>query len=301
MRRLTHPIGALTLVAAVALTGCRFDIRGILPPADAGEPADAPRDGAADAMSDARDVGADGLPADALDAGEAEGGPDAGGQDATQQDAAQQDATQQDAAVVPFCDRNNPSLVACYRFEGNAEDGSAYGNSGVAAAVTYQTGVSGQAVHTVSGSDIAVLERASLDCTSAITIEVWVRPDSLPSTGRAGIVDNDGQYGLFIHPGGEARCSAGGSWVVAAGAAVVGEWHHLACVYDGAAISLYRDGTPVASLGQTGGIPTGGTTGLRIGLNNPTGDPFSGLIDGLRIWCVARAAADLCTVAASCG
>jgi hypothetical protein len=309
----TARIVAVAFVAALGAAGCRFDIRGLGPAGDAGA-GDALVDAAADRGGDARDaVGPPGDAADAAvtDGSPAEGGPadaaqsdaaqsdaaqsDAAQSDAAQSDAAQSDAAQSDAAVVPFCASTNPDLVACYRFEGNLQDGSSYGNHGTAANVTYPAGVGGQAVGTGATSYIAVPEDASLDCPSAITIEAWIWPQSLSSTARAGIVDNDGQYGLFVHPGGEVRCSAGGGWVTAAGAAVVGQWQHLACVYDGAAIKLYRNGVQVAALVQAGGIPTGGLLGLRLGMNSPSGDNFTGLIDGLRIWRVARSAAELCT------
>jgi hypothetical protein len=50
-----------------------------------------------------------------------------------------------------------------------------------------------------------------------------------------------------------------------------------------------------------GRIANNGTSGLRIGHDNPTGSPFNGAIDGLRIWRVAHSPALLCTKPSDCG
>jgi len=290
-------LSALALAVALASGGCVFDT-GALSPGDGPVP-DARADVAVD--RGAGDVPPDTAPPDAPDAAAPDAGPgeDAGPQEDGSADAA--DAAGPDAVVEPFCDRGNPDLVACYRFEGNVEDGSGYSNHGTATGVTFATGIAGQAVGTVPGSDIAVPESVSLDCATALTIEAWVWPQELPASGRAGVIDNDGQYGLFIHPGGDLYCTTTQSWLVAAAAVAAGQWQHLACVYDGSALRLYRDGVELAWQAQTGGIPTGSSNGVRIGENNPPGDHFTGLIDGLRVWCVARGAADLCTQAGDCG
>jgi hypothetical protein len=202
----------------------------------------------------------------------------------------------------PFCDQQDPDLVACYRFENDVADGSGYWNDGTATDVTYGPGVTGFAVRTTTSSDIVVPERASLDVTGAITMELWVRAASFPTgTARAGLLDNDAQYSLFLYPGGEVRCGTGGPWLVSPAALVLHEWAHLGCVFDGAEVRLYLNGALIASQAQTEPLSTIGTTGLRIGHNNPSDDPFDGALDGLRIWRVARSASELCTLPGACG
>ena len=261
------------LALLVLACGCSFDmgaLRGI-----AGGP-----DGGPDAADDA--AAPDG-PADAADA--------------------QGDGAGSDVPLPPpFCDPSLPDLVACYRFENDVKDGSYYGNDGIATAVTYGPGIAGLAVRTTSSSDISVSERASLDIGTAITMELWVRAAAFPNgSNRVGLVDNDAQYSLFLHANGEIRCAASGPWLVAPGAIVLHEWAHLACVYDGTELRLYKDGTLIASQLQTGPLTSSGTTGLSIGHNNPSGDEFDGALDGLRIWRVARNASDLCTLPGACG
>src|SRR5689334_10303769 len=48
-------------------------------------------------------------------------------------------------ATSAFC-ANDPALVGCWRFEGNGDDGSAYGNHAIATTVTYPAGHHGTAI-----------------------------------------------------------------------------------------------------------------------------------------------------------
>jgi hypothetical protein len=134
-----------------------------------------------------------------------------------------------------------------------------------------------------------------------MTIEFWARAQSTLTGGRAGLVDNNGNYGIFVYPGNAVTCSVGGTSVSAPSALLAAEWTHIACIYDGTSLRLYRNGAVVGSVPQTGGTPTGASAGLRIGHDNPTGSPFDGAIDGLRIWRVARPTGLLCTQSANCG
>jgi hypothetical protein len=69
-------------------------------------------------------------------------------------------------------------------------------------------------------------------------------------------------------------------------------WSHLASTYDGSALRLYVNGTLVSSLTTTGSIDV--STGvLRIGGNAIWGEYFSGLIDEVRIYNLARSQAQI--------
>ena len=78
-------------------------------------------------------------------------------------------------------------------------------------------------------------------------------------------------------------------------------WAHIACVYDGANLRLYRNGTLVASGPATGIMVTTARMGLHICSNNRSGDPFDGDLNGLRLWRVARSVGLLCTQPSDCG
>lgn len=191
--------------------------------------------------------------------------------------------------AAPFC---GPSadLVACYVLDGDATDAAGASLHGVGTGVAYVAGRAGMAARLTTGSSIDVAEAAALD-VPAITMEAWIRPSQLPAT-RSGIVDNNGQYGLFLHPGGALQCIG----VSATANVAVDVWTHVACTYDGTT-RIYKDGVEVgASAGGGGALGTGGTTGISIGADNPpgAGAPLLGDIDGVRIWKVARTRAELC-------
>jgi len=215
------------------------------------------------------------------------------------------DGAARDGGGARFCDSTDRDLAACYRFEGNVRDESRYAQDTSATDVSYEAGVAGQAVHTRSGSAITVAESSSLDFTIAMTLELWVRPSRLPSgDDRAGLIDNDGQYGLFLYADGDVICTASSSGPTAPQALVANRWTHLACVFDGSlsTVRLYVDGELRASeVVPLSTLMTSPSLGLTIGRNNPSGDSFTGEIDGLRLWRVARPPELLCTTPASCG
>jgi hypothetical protein len=76
-------------------------------------------------------------------------------------------------------------------------------------------------------------------------------------------------------------------------------WYHLAGVFDGAAIRLYVNGA-LDGLTATTHNAQPGNTPLRLGARgNDLGTPFAGLLDEVRLWNVARSAAEIQTNRAS--
>jgi hypothetical protein len=62
-----------------------------------------------------------------------------------------------------------------------------------------------------------------------------------------------------------------------------GDWHHVACVYDGVGIQIYLDGTAVGTAAGHTGTMEDGTEDIKIG-QLIDGDGFIGGIDELSIW-----------------
>lgn len=201
-----------------------------------------------------------------------------------------------------YC-KDDPDLVACYRFEFDESesqplDESTYGNSGTSMDVQYDVGRDGGLAMAFGDlSSVLVPDSASLD-VGAITLELWARVDALPAQGgRAGFLDDDGEYGLFLYSDGSVHCAVGGAaddGLVLA----LATWTHVACTYDGAQIVLYQDGVAGPSVPIVTTIATAPTGGLGIGQNMPDGDHLSGAIDDLRIWRVARTAPEIADDAA---
>jgi hypothetical protein len=208
----------------------------------------------------------------------------------------------------PFCEPADPTLVACYDFEDVDAlllDGSSYGNDGSDVHDVLQVQGPpghGQAIAFSALSVAAVADDASLNLRTSATLELWVRAATLPAAGgRAGLVDNNGQYGLFLAPDGQVRCSMS-STVPIALKIVPGVWTHIACSYDGQTMRMYQDGVLASSTPTTVTMTDGSADGMRVGQNSPSGDLLDGAIDGLRIYAVARSGAQICAAAgrASC-
>lgn len=269
MRKLSGVIAALLVLGG---PGCVLDRVGIggggrdgggPSGIDAGPPSDG---GASDAGAlDAGDAGA--LDGGALDAGPPDAGTDAG---------------PPDAGLPPLCSTAT-DLVACYPFDGDAQDYGPRGNHLTATGVMFPSG-GGVALDAASGLSIA--HRNELVHAST-TMVGWVRVDTLPASGRAGVLDRDGQYGIFVHPGGELRCSiatAASGQAIAAAAVRAGEWHHVACVAEGTTLRLYVDGVQVATA-PAAASRTPGASPLHLGENAPDGnDQLVGALDDVRIY-----------------
>jgi hypothetical protein len=211
-----------------------------------------------------------------------------------------------DAAPPRACPPS-PDVVGCYRFEvaetaAQPFDESSYGNHGLSSGVSYVAGAGGRgaAMQFAPGASVVIPDSASLDVIAGVTMEGWLLVDALPAIGgRAGLLDNNGQYGLFLAPDSQLRCAIGSATAI--GLAVpVGVWTHVGCTYDGATIQLYQSGEPGASTASTGQLGTGGVDGLGLGQNVPSGDHLQGALDDVRVWNRALSGPEMCAVSEAC-
>ncbi len=215
--------------------------------------------------STAPDGQSDGSPAAARDAATAAPPPPDGGA----------------AAACP----DDEALLACLSFDGDAADGSVHHTPvSVGGEPAFAGGIAGQALEAGEGVDVTIDETALLDPPAPLLIELWARASSLPAAdSRAGLVDNEGQWGFFVQPGGRVSCTMAGA-VEADAVLAVGTWTHVACAYDGSAIRLFKDGALVGEASAGSSLSSGGTNGTAIARNSPTGQYFDGVIDEVRIW-----------------
>jgi Concanavalin A-like lectin/glucanases superfamily len=201
--------------------------------------------------------------------------------------------------VASLCDPSRKDLLGCYHFDGNVIDGSLHANHTTAAGITYVPGVHGSAIETSAASDVEIPDRPDWD-VNAVTIEMWIRPNTLPAGKygddgpQMGLLDKDGQFGVFLLPGGRLRCSAA-SHSTYGGVAGKGVFTHVACASDGATVQLYVNAGLSAS-GSTVDMKHSSSF-TRIGANAPSGDAFDGAFDDLRIWSVVRTQSEICEAA----
>jgi hypothetical protein len=197
-----------------------------------------------------------------------------------------------DAEPLTICDLDDPKLLLCVRFDDKIADESRYAQAiNVSGMPAFVQGVSGRAI-AMDGSVALVVPHTAVWQYSEVTVELWIRPSQLPPTGkRSGLVDKNGSFGFFLHPDGNLTCSPGPS----APLRDAGEWTHVACVFGKGESSLYVRGVRVAS--NSDGPPTPTTETLAIGANSPSGDPFIGAIDSLRVYARAKSGAEIARAA----
>lgn len=133
--------------------------------------------------------------------------------------------------------------------------------------------------------------------SNAITVEAWVRPSS--NTGQAYIFNKEtasatGGISLYLDQGIPTFAVKSNNWATAAGteALPINKWAHIAGVYNGSGLSVYVNGRVVASSGQTGSVPAIAGNAF-VGKRYDNTGYWSGMIDELRVWNVARTASHI--------
>jgi hypothetical protein len=136
---------------------------------------------------------------------------------------------------------------------------------------------------------------------AAVTLEAWVQPEQLPAAGqRAGIIDRDGHYGLFLLPGGDVGCSRNGTMVTVPAGVRPGEWSSIACAASASEIAVWVNGARRGAGPSADGAAGPASSPVSVGSNSPSGDNLQGLIDNVRIWTRVRSEAELCQTALGC-
>jgi len=110
-----------------------------------------------------------------------------------------------------------------------------------------------------SGDIVTIPDSNSLDVTTAFTVEAFVRLTAATSFSglvvKRDIAGNSPSYGLIFASSSDVRAAAqinSSSKATAASTLSLNVWHHVAAVYDGAALSLYVDGDFNSSVPATG-------------------------------------------------
>ena len=147
---------------------------------------------------------------------------------------------------------------------------------------------------------VTIADSASLDLTTGMTLQAWVRPTTLGTTWRTVVFKQRSGglvYGLYANrntqrPNAQVFSANAARMVDGTTALPLNEWTHLAATYGGGALRLYVNGTQVGQLLYTGSITTSNAV-LRIGGNSVRAEWFQGLIDEVRIYNRALSAAEV--------
>ncbi len=175
------------------------------------------------------------------------------------------------------------------------------GNSGTLANTTWVPGRFGTALSfNGTTSLVSVLDSASLDLTTGMTLEAWVYPTALGTSWRTVLLkEQPGNlvYSMYANttsqrPNGQVFVGSSEWNVNGSSQLPLNAWSHLAATYDGANIRLFVNGAQVGAVGQTGAMPAS-TGALRIGGNNIWGEWFQGRIDEVRVYNRALTATEI--------
>ena len=194
-------------------------------------------------------------------------------------------------------------LVAAYGFEETsgttANDSSTAKNNGtINGPVSSTGGKFGRALSFDGTNDrVDVPDAASLDLTTGMTLEAWVKPTS--NVGWRTVImkerGTDLLYALYSSNGSKPRTenfttvenTAAGTTALPLNA-----WSHVASTYDGTNLRFYLNGALIATKATTGAMPNTANP-LRIGGNAVWGEYFAGLIDEVRVYNRALTEAEL--------
>lgn len=200
-----------------------------------------------------------------------------------------------------------PGLVAAYSFkEGSGatvNDASGNGNTGTISGAAWNTqGKHGSALSfNGTNSLVTIPASASLNVSSAMTLEAWINP-AVSQSGWRTIMQREVNAWFLnasnssgpLRPAGGGTFGGGIDYVLGPTASPVNAWTHIALTYDGSTLRLYMNGTQVSSKPMSGAIQTNSSP-LRIGGNSPYGEYFNGRIDEVRVYNRALSQAEIQT------
>ena len=204
---------------------------------------------------------------------------------------------------VPSCDPAPSGLVSWWRAEGDIKDAIGTNDGTLAGTAGFAAGEVGQAF-TFDGSSghVSIPDSPSLDSfTNSITIELWMKSGQLTANSDwEGIVTKgEGSWRLM------GTTFAKTLYFGATGVTPLdiigtrnvndGQWHHVAAVYDGSAMSLYVDGTLDVSHAASGVMAQDSDAVYLGGLANPPSGTylFNGMVDEVSLYHRALTASEI--------
>ncbi len=163
------------------------------------------------------------------------------------------------------------------------------------------------ALHFDGANDSVDIPHSAGQLSYPFTVEAWVKTtdaDGILVSKYVGSSGNGWQMGMgggkltawFFRPGGAGAIFPTGAGIVGATPINNGTWHHVAFVVDSTGGRLFVDGVSDGFSVWTSGTPGPATTTVPVRLGNETTGflyPFAGALDEVRIWAVARSAAEL--------
>ena len=179
-----------------------------------------------------------------------------------------------------------------------AYDTSGNGNNGTISGATWKGSAeckSGACLSFDGSNDyVNVNDSSTLDVTSGVTVEAWVKiSDQTPTFRIITEKDVSGQYSLFVMSDGlKARFRLNSLWATSTTTITDGRWHHIAGTATASTVRIYVDGKLEEEVTGTDAFTTNNTP-VTIGIRNGGTLPFKGEIDLVRIYNYARTPAQI--------
>ncbi|KAA9339355.1 T9SS type A sorting domain-containing protein [Hymenobacter busanensis] len=142
---------------------------------------------------------------------------------------------------------------------------------------------------------------ASLDLTTALTIEAWINPTGTGNSVQNVVNKSSGvQNTGYIFPRTDDNFNNLVLYLWIGGwrtfpvpyASLRNAWHHTAATYDGSRVKIFIDGVKVLDNPLTGPVATN-TNALTLGTQPGFGEFYNGQADEIRLWNVARSEAQI--------
>jgi len=154
-------------------------------------------------------------------------------------------------------------------------------------------------------SELKVSDTSKLDITRNLTIEMWTKPTLVPSDSgdkQVGLFDAHLQYQLNFESDRSIECrifdDEESDNVDSLAQLAIGQWHHVACTYDGATLRVYVDGRLQGCQSTSRTISIDGTFGAAIGANMDVGptykNHFVGQLDNVHVYANTLSGGDIC-------
>ncbi|MEA5564202.1 LamG domain-containing protein [Anabaena sp. UHCC 0399] len=199
---------------------------------------------------------------------------------------------------------NEPGLVSYHRLDegsGNeARDYTGNGNNGTIVGANWWGNTKvlaapiAQVMNFDGNGDYITIPSSLLNNRSAFTMEGWIKPASFVGTTSLFGQNDLVKFGLISQE--LAIWTNNSNLLKTAYPYSANEWHHVAVVGDGQKVSLYIDGVKKVEGGSTTTNYGTSTYPVTIGAgvwNGGEKEPFTGQMADIRVWSVARTAAEI--------
>jgi hypothetical protein len=180
----------------------------------------------------------------------------------------------------------------------NVRDSSRYGNDGIATVASWTDGMYGGGYEFDAATTVITVEPSDVLTALAAPMSVgyWIKPLSFPvdwmavAEMEAVAGDRSGGWKAGFNNGNPVFTTYGVMDHFATGSIEIGQWSHVACVYDGPTVTFYINGEFDGEVAGAGDINVTQSPGLNIGAEagTPGNYAINAILDDLWVSNVAK-------------